>query len=107
MTAAVKGKSGPGWGSGFRVRGSAQPTNRQLRQLLIDLGFENRQSVEANCLVFEHPESKARLLLPLNKDDEPSREADIISIRTHLMYRRHLDQAGFEHFLSEGTPKAS
>jgi hypothetical protein len=84
-----------------------RPTNHQLRQLLIDLGFESRQSVEANCLVFEHAESKARLLMPSNKDEEPAREADVISIRTHLMYRRHLDQAGFEHFLSEGTLKAS
>jgi hypothetical protein len=84
-----------------------QPTNRQLRQLLIDLGFESRESVEANCLVFEHPESKARLLLPSNKDQEPAREADVISIRTHLMYRRHLDQADFERFLQAGTLQAS
>jgi hypothetical protein len=84
-----------------------QPTNRQLRQLLVDLGFESRKSVEPNCLVFEHPESKARLLMPSNKDDDSAREADVISIRTHLMYRRHLDQADFEHFLQAGTLKAS
>lgn len=84
-----------------------QPTNRQLRQLLMDLGFEARQSVEPNCLVFEHAESQTRMLMPSNKDEEPAREADIISIRTHLMYRGHLDQAGFERFLKEGTLKAS
>jgi hypothetical protein len=84
-----------------------QPTNRQLRQLLIDLGFLSRKSVEANCLVFEHPESKARLLMPANKDEEPARQADMISIRTHLTYRRHLDQADFERFLQAGTLKAS
>jgi hypothetical protein len=84
-----------------------QPTNRQLRQLLVDLGFASRKSVEANCLVFEHPQSKARLLVPSNKDEEPAREADVISIRTHLIYRRHLDQAGFEHFLQAGALKAS
>lgn len=84
-----------------------QPTNRQLRQLLIDLGFEARKSVEPNCLVFEHAASKARMLMPSNRDEEPAREADVISIRTHLMYRGHLDQAGFERFLNEGTLKAS
>ena len=68
-----------------------QPTNHQLRQLLIDLGFEVRQSVEPNCVVLEHAESKARLLMPSNKDDEPAREADVISIRAHLMYRGLLD----------------
>ena len=84
-----------------------QPTNRQLRQLLMDLGFEVRKSVEPNCLVFEHAESKARMLMPSNKDEEPAREADVISIRTHLMYRGHLDQAGIERFMEEGTLKAS
>ena len=84
-----------------------QPTNRQLRQLLLDLRFEARKSVQPNCLVFEHAESKARVLLPSNKDEQPAREADIISIRTHLMYRGHLDQAGFERFMEEGTLKAS
>ncbi len=84
-----------------------QPTNHQLRQLLMDLGFEVRESVEPNCLVFEHAESKARMLMPSNKDEEPAREADVISIRTHLMYRGHLDQAGFELFMEAGTLKAS
>ena len=84
-----------------------QPTNQQLRQLLTDLRFEARKSVEPNCLVFEHAESKARVLMPSNKDEEPAREADLISIRTHLMYRGHLDQAGFERFMEEAALKAS
>ena len=84
-----------------------QPTYHQLRQLLIDLGFAAHISAEPKCLVFEHPESKARLLMPSNKGEEPARDADVISIRTHLMYRGLLDQAGFERFLKEGTPKAS
>jgi hypothetical protein len=84
-----------------------QPTNLQLRQLLLDLGFAPRESVEPNCLVFEHGESKARVLMPSNKDEEPAREADIVSIRTHLMYRGHLDQAGFERYMKEGTLRAS
>jgi hypothetical protein len=84
-----------------------QPTNHQLRQLLIDLGFKARKSVEPKCQVFEHFESKARVLLPSNQDEEPAREADVMSIRTHLMYRGHLDQVGFERFLKVGTLKAS
>ena len=84
-----------------------QPTNRQLRQLLVDLGFEIRESVESHCLVFEHLDSHSRLLLPSNKDREPARAADVLSIQTHLMLRGLLDQAGFEKFLSEGTLRAS
>jgi hypothetical protein len=84
-----------------------QPTNHQLRHLLLDLGFEARQSVEPNCLVYEHAESRARVLMPSNKDEEPARDANVISIRTHLMYRGHLDQAGFERFVKEGALKAS
>ena len=84
-----------------------QPTNRQLRQLLLDLGFAARNSVKPNCLVFEHAGSKARMLMPSNWDEEPAREADVISIRTHLMYRGHLDHAGFDWFLKEGSLKVS
>ncbi|MBN1911651.1 MAG: hypothetical protein JW818_18055 [Pirellulales bacterium] len=84
-----------------------KPTNQQLRQLLVDLGFDAHESVEPNCLVFEHAESKARVLMPSNRDKEPAREADVLSIRTHLMYRGHLDQAGFERFMEEGTLRAS
>jgi hypothetical protein len=84
-----------------------QPTNQQLRQLLVNLGFEARQSVEPNCLVFEHADSKARLLMPSNRDEEPAREADVVSTGTHLLYRGHLDQAGFERFMREGTLRAS
>jgi hypothetical protein len=84
-----------------------KPTNHQLRRLLMDLGFNVRTSVEPNCLVYEHAESKARVLMPSNKDEEPAREADVISIRTHLMYRGHVDQARFERFIKEGTLKVS
>jgi hypothetical protein len=84
-----------------------QPSNRQLRQLLVELGFEKRDSVKPNCLVFEHAESKARLLLPSNKDDEPARDADVISIRTHLMYRGHLGGSGFDQLLEASTQRAS
>lgn len=79
-----------------------RPANRQLQQLLLDLGFEGRESVEPNCLVFEHAESKARILMPANRDEEPAREMDVISIRTHLMRRGHLNEAGFERLLKEG-----
>ncbi|MCU0982709.1 MAG: hypothetical protein MUF25_26410 [Pirellulaceae bacterium] len=81
-------------------------TNRQLRELLRDLGFESRGSVEPKCFVLEHPKSKARLLLPSNKDDEEARFADILSIRTHLVYRGHLDDEQFERFIENGQLRA-
>jgi hypothetical protein len=71
-----------------------------------ELGFRSA-SVEPNCLVFEHADSKARLLMPSNRDEEPAREADVVSTGTHLLYRGHLDQAGFERFMREGTLRAS
>ena len=82
-------------------------TNGQLRELLGELGFESRESVEPKCLVLEHPVSKARVLLPSNKDNEDARSADIISIRIHLLYRGHLSQEAFEHFVDHGQLRAS
>ena len=82
-------------------------TNGQLRDLLADLGFKSRPSVEPKCLVLEHPASRARLLLPSNKDDEEARFADITSIRTHLLYSGHLDEDDFEQFLARGQVRAS
>jgi len=82
-------------------------TNHQLRKLLFDIGFDSRLSVEPKCVVFEHPESKARLLLPSNKDDEQARTADLLSIRTHLLYRGHLDEATFDAFIESGELRAS
>lgn len=84
-----------------------QVTNRQLRQLLLDLGFQSRKSVEPKCLVFDHPDSGACVLLPSNKEDDAARAADVISIRTHLHYRGHLDEEQFEHFVESGVLRAS
>jgi hypothetical protein len=47
------------------------------------------------------------LLLPSNKDDEEARLADIISIRTHLLYRGHLNEDDFEQLLAHGQVCAS
>jgi hypothetical protein len=82
-------------------------TNGQLREMLTDLGFGSRCSVEPKCLVFEHPASKARLLLPSNKDDEEVRLADILSIGTHLLYRGHLGEEQFQRFVEHGQLRAS
>ena len=83
------------------------PTNRQLRELLLDIGFKARQSVEPNCVVFEHPNSNARLLLPSNIDQTPAREADILSVQAHLVYSGLIDRARFEAFLQNVTHRAS
>lgn len=82
-------------------------TNQQLRQLLSDLGFENQDSVEPKCLVFEHPESHARLLLPANRDNQAARSADVLSLRTHLQYRGHLTEEAFDNFVEHGQLRAS
>jgi hypothetical protein len=84
-----------------------RPTNRQLRELLTDLGFVSRASVKPKCLVLEHPASEARLLLPSNKDDKEARLADIVSIRTHLVFRGHLDEEQFEQFVDRARQQAS
>lgn len=82
-------------------------TNQQLRELLKDLGFAVRDSVEPRCLVFEHPQSQARLLLPSNKDNEVARSADILSLRTHLIARGHLTAESLNEFLQSGRLRAS
>jgi len=82
-------------------------TNQQLRQLLSNLGFEKQDSVEPKCLVFEHPESHARLLLPSNRDDQAARSADVLSLRTHLLHRGHLTEEAFDSFVEHGQLRAS
>ena len=86
---------------------SGKVTNSQLRQLLTDLGFTSRASVEPKCAVFEHTDSGARLLMPANRDNEPAREADILSLRMHLDRRGHLEQDAFDEFIEHGVLKAS
>ena len=86
---------------------SRHVTNQQLRDLLAQLGFQPRDSVEPKCLVFEHPESHARLLLPSNRDNEDARSADILSMRTHLIHRGHLTEDAFEDFVKHGQLRAS
>ena len=84
-----------------------ETSNRQLRDLLLQLGFSSRTSVEPKCLVFEHSASQARILLPSNKDDDPARAADVLSIRTHLLRRGLLDDEAFEHYVEHGVLRAS
>lgn len=86
---------------------SRQVTNQQLRDLLARLGFQSRDSVEPKCLVFEHPESQARLLLPSNRDNDDARSADILSLRTHLIHRGHLTEDAFEDFVQHGQLRAT
>ncbi len=83
-------------------------TNKQIRQLLFDLGFHSRPSVHhKKCLVLEHPDSQAVLMLPANRDDQAAREPDVISLRTHLQHRGHLDDQQFDRFLEHGVLRAS
>ena len=76
-------------------------TNKMLRQLLIDLGFEQAEVTDKKQRVFRHPESGCTLMLPDNKSLESPRPADLIGVKTHLAYQGHLDEEAFEHFVKQ------
>lgn len=79
-----------------------RPTNRLLRQLLTQLGFQQRDITAKNLRVFRHPGSNCILLLPENKSLEAARPADVVGIKGQLDYRGHLDEKAFDRFCEEG-----
>jgi len=83
-------------------------TNQQLREFVVSLGFTSRPSPRSEKhVILEHAESGARLALPANKDTEPAKAADLLSVRTHLHYRGHVDAAGFDQFCQHSGRQAS
>ena len=82
-------------------------TNKTLRQLLIDLGFEQGKVTDKKHRVFRHPQSGCMLLVPNNKSSEVPRPADLIGVKTHLAYQGHLDEEAFEHFVEHGELPAN
>ena len=77
-------------------------TNKMLDDLLLNLGFEQRDITEKNQRIWRHPESGCELLLPANKALQAPRPADVVGIRAHLDLQGHLDREAFELFASEG-----
>ncbi len=77
-------------------------TNKVLRELLVELGFERGQVTDKKHRVFRHPESGCTLLLPNNKSANAPRPADLVGVKTHLACQGHLDEEAFDHFVSAG-----
>ena len=82
-------------------------TNKQLRKLLLDLGFEPGALVKNKHRVFQHPASQAVIVLPDNRDEFAARPADVACVRDHLDQLGHLDEAIFDRFVAEGKLPAA
>jgi hypothetical protein len=78
-------------------------TNQAIRELLVNLGFEPGELAENNHRTFRHPASGSVLLVPDNKSSEAPRPADLVGIRTHLVYQGHLDEGAFDRFVEQAT----
>ena len=76
-------------------------TNQELRQLLLDLGFERETITKNHSRVFRHPESKCVIVVPNNRNDESARLADILGVKDQLAQNGHLDEATFDRYLTE------
>jgi hypothetical protein len=82
-------------------------TYKQLRQLLLDLGFAKSQVLKNNHRSFHHSGSSAVIVLPDNRDDVPARPADIAAVQDHLQWQGHLEPDVFRRFLIEGKLPAA
>jgi hypothetical protein len=82
-------------------------TNKQLRNLLLDLGFLPGALVKNKHRLFEHSASRAVIVLPDNRDGNTARAADLLGVRDHLDQLGHLDEATFDRFVEEGKLPAA
>lgn len=76
-------------------------TNQELRQLLLELGFERETMVKNHSRVFRHPESKCIIVVPDNRNDEAARLADILGVKDQLAQHGHLTESIFDRFLAD------
>ena len=76
-------------------------TNQELRQLLLDLGFERETIVKNHSRVFRHPESKCVIVVPDNRNDEAARLADVLGVKDQLAQYGHLEETTFDQFLAD------
>jgi len=76
-------------------------TNRELRLLLLDLGFERERIVKNHSRVFRHPESKCVIVVPDNRNDEAARLADLLGVKDQLAQHGHLEETTFDRFLTD------
>lgn len=75
-------------------------TNQELRQLLLDLGFERETMVKNQSRVFRHPASKCVVVVPDNRNEDAARLADILGVKDQLAQHGHLEEATFDRFLT-------
>lgn len=75
-------------------------TNQELRQLLLDLGFERETIAKNHCRVFRHPQSKCVIVIPDNRNSHAARLADVLGVKDQLAQHGHLEETTFEQFLS-------
>lgn len=79
-------------------------TNKQLTDLLRELGFEHVATTDKRLkAVWRHPQAKTEILLPANKTREAAKLADILSVRTRLDYAGHLGADDFDEFAETGA----
>ncbi len=76
-------------------------TNQDLRQLLLDLGFDRKTITKNHSRVFRHPESNCVIVLPDNRNDEAARLADVLGVKDQLAQHGHLDGVTFDQYLTE------
>jgi hypothetical protein len=77
-------------------------TNSSLVQLLLNLGFQQRDVTRIDRRVWRHPESGCELILPINKALEAPRPADIVGLKAQLALHGHIDEEAFDFFAREG-----
>jgi hypothetical protein len=71
-----------------------------LRQLLLDLGFEMK-GVPGSCILFEHGPAHARLVLEPLADGDPVDPATLAIVGRNLDERGILSRARFEELLQK------
>jgi len=76
-------------------------TYGQLYQLLLDLEFVD-QPAEERWKVFRHEGSNTLILLGGRDRTSPAREADLLSVRRHLLENGLIEENEFEDFVSHG-----
>ena len=67
---------------------------RELRQLLLDLGFRERK--EANAIAFDHESSDVRFVFRRYRLDEPVTGYNLLDVRLMLDSRDLMSASAFE-----------
>jgi hypothetical protein len=85
---------------------SSHVTYGQLYQLLLDLQFVDEPAGQP-WRVYRHGETDTFILLARRMPTLPAREADLASVRRHLVENGLMDDDDFNGFLSQGRVAGS